>query len=127
MITSIGGTVQPESLCCMVCNPSEFSEGGRLSLKVGKAPPRKITRVALRVLDQAKTDDINACLKRARANYIKIHPSSAILGEQLVCPDSVIESVCGDAKFVSVASDMDRFCLKKDLKPNVIMAAVNTS
>lgn len=97
------------------------------TLKVGNAQPRKRRRVAVRFLDESKIVDIKAHLKTERANYITNHPALAILGVQLVCPDSVIDSICSNVKFVSVASDMDRFCLRRELKPifyNVIMAAL---
>ena len=49
---------------------------------------------------------MTARLKAERANYISEHPTLAILGVQLVCPDSVIDSICSSAKFISVAKDM---------------------
>ena len=129
MITSLGGAVQQQMSCCMVCNP-EFCEGGRLSLQVGKAPPRKRRRVAVRRVDQEMNEEINACLKAERANYIAHHPTLAIIGEQLVCPDSVIDSICSSVKFISVATDLDRFCIRQELKQiffNAIIEAVNYS
>lgn len=131
MIKSLGGTVQQSTLCCMVCNPSAFSDGERLSiLQVGKAPPRKKRRVAVRRVDKSLLETVMSRLKEERANYIKEHPTLAILGVQLVCPDSVISSICSSVKFISIASDMDLFCLRQELKQrffDVIIAIVNPS
>lgn len=88
MIKSLGGTVQQRSLCCMVCNPSAFSDGGRLSiLQVGKAPPRKRRRVAVRQTNKSVLETVESQLKAERAKYIREHPTLDILGEKLVCPD----------------------------------------
>ena len=117
MIRSLGGTVEQTSLCCMVCNPSAFSDSSRLSvLQIGKAPPRKKRRVAVRKLNQSTIDDLESRLKAERTKYIVEHPSLAILGEQLVCSESVIDSICSNAKFISIPSDMDSFCLRQELK-----------
>ena len=64
-------------------------------------------------------------LKEERAKYIQEHPTLAIL---LVCPDSVITSICSSVKFISSASDMDIFCLRRDLKQrffHVIISLIN--
>ena len=117
MIRSLGCTAQPSSLCCVVCNPSAFSDGERLSvLKVGRALPRKKRRIAKRRVDKALQETVMSRLKEERAKYIQEHPTLAILGVQLVCPDSVIISICSSVKFISSASDMDIFCLRQELK-----------
>ena len=74
------------------------------------------------------TEAVKIQLKAARANYIEEHPSLAILGAQLVCPDSVISNISSSVKFISVLSDMDAFCLRQELKEkffNVLLAVVN--
>ena len=132
MIKSIGGTVRVDhtSVCCMVCNPSAFSDGVKLSvLQIGKAPPRKKRRVAIRKLNQSTIKALRSGLKAERAKVIAEDPTLAILGEQLVCPEGVIDSICSDVKFISVVTDMDSFCLRQELKQrffNVIMAVVNS-
>lgn len=128
MISSLGCTVQQGTrLCCMVCNPSAFSDvdggiEGRAILEVGKVPTRKKRRVAVRKVDGSLVDAIKAGLKEERAKYIAEHPTLAILGVDLVCPESVISS-----SVLYVYSDMDCFSLRQELKQpffNVIMALV---
>ena len=78
MIRSLGGTVEQTSLCCMVCNPSAFSDSSRLSvLQIGKAPPRKKRRVAVRKLNQSTIDEFGVKIK-GRAN--KIHRRASQFG-----------------------------------------------
>ena len=126
---AVGGSIeQRSSLCCMVCDPTAFSDGGRLDvLKVGTTP-RKKRRVAIRRVTVSTTEAVKIQLKAARANYIEEHPSLAILGAQLVYPDSVISNISSSVKFISVLSDMDAFCLRQELKEkffNVLLAVVN--
>lgn len=117
MILSLGGSTQQNSVCCMVCHPSAISDGGRLSiLQEGKAPPRKKRRAAVRKLDKPAMDHLKSHLKAERAQYIKEHTTFAMLGDQMVCPDSVIESICSSAKFISQVADMNVFSLRQDLK-----------
>ena len=131
MLKSLGDTVQQNSSCCRVCNPSTFSDGNRLSvLKAGKAPPRKKRRVAQRRVDKFFIETMKSRLKEERAKYIREHPGLAILGDELVCPSSVIDTICSSAKFISIASDMEMFCLRQELKQRffcVIMSVVNPS
>lgn len=126
---ALGGRVQQNNpLCCMVCNPMAFPEVERLFLGVGKAPPRKKRRVAVRKQpDQPILDNLQSKLKEKRAEYIVEHSSLEILGEQLVCPDSVIDSICGSAKYISVFRDMDSFCLRQELRQtffDIVMSSV---
>lgn len=118
LITSIGGAVeQQNSLCCMICNPSAFTDGGRLDvMQVGRAPPKKRRRVAVRRVTEHITETVRLELKAERAKYITEHPSLAILGVQFACPDSVINNICSSLKFISVLSDMDAFCLARNLR-----------
>ena len=131
MITSIGGAVEQQNpLCCMVCNPSEFTDGGRLDvMQVGRTPPRKRRRVALRRVTEATTEAVRMQLQAERAKYITEHPSLGIIGAQLVFPDNVISNICSSLKFITVRSDMDAFCLRQELKDrflNVLLAVVNS-
>ena len=89
--------------------------------------PRKKRRVAIRKITERQCSDIKSLLQAERAQYISEHPNLAILGVQLVCPDSVINSICSSIKFVSVVTDMDTFNLRQELKErffNVIIAVV---
>lgn len=129
MVGSLGCTVRPGNcLCCMACNPSAFPVSERLTLlRVGKAPPRKKRRVAVRKVNGAQSDSIKERLKAERANYISDHPTLAIIGAEQICPTSVIVSVCNSVKFISTLGDMDCFGLRKDLKQrflSVIMSEV---
>ena len=128
MITSLGGTVQRGSLCCMVCNPLAFLEGRMSVLQVGRSPPRKKRRLAVRRLDESVLQIVKLGLIAERSKYIREHPALAILGQQFVCPDSLITNICSSVKFISVANDMDTFSLRRELKQrffNVIIAIVD--
>ena len=116
------------SMCCMCCNPTAFDGGGRLDvLQVGKSPPRKKRRRAVRRADKTVVEAVKAQLESARAQHITENPSLAIVGAQFVCPDSVINSISSSTKFISVIEDMDTFCLRQELKQiffDVLIAAV---
>ena len=63
MITAIGGSAPNNSLCCMVCNPAAFSDGGMLDiLKIGKVV-RKKRRVAVRKISKPETSLIKLKLE----------------------------------------------------------------
>ena len=52
-----------------------------------------------------------------------------ILGPQVVCPDSIILNICSIAKFISVISDINSFCIRQELRErffNVLLATVNS-
>lgn len=134
MVKAIGGSAPRNPLCCMVCcgmvsNPTAFLDGGRLDvLQVGKTV-RKKRRVAVRRVTEAETDTIKLKLELEREKYIQEHPTLGILGAQLVCPDSIIKTVCGNARFISVIGDMDSLCLRQELKERffiVIITVVNS-
>ena len=131
MIQSLGGTVQTNSpwQCCMVCNPTMFGDGSRLAVvELGGVPSRRRRRVAVRKVTGLQMEVLESSLKAERANYISEHPNLAILGVQLVCPNSTIKNICSGAKFISILSDMDSFCIRRELKQrffNVIMLVVN--
>lgn len=114
----------------MVCNPSGYTDGGRLDvMQVGRTPPRKKRRVAVHRVNVATMEALKAQLEAERDKYIADNPCLNILGCQLVCPDSSIMTICSSAKFISVISDMDCFYLRQELKErffNVVLAVVNT-
>ena len=89
----------------MVCNPSAFSDGGRLGIIQIRIPPRKKRKVTVRIVTAV---EVEARLKEERSRYIAEHPSLNILGNQFVCPDNVI---CSKANFISRLNDMNVFCL----------------
>lgn len=93
LIAALGGTVQQSStLCCVTCNPLAFTNGERLDvMQVGKTPPRKKRRVAVRNVDKSTIETLKVQLKAEREKYMSENPSLHILGNQFVCPDSVIE------------------------------------
>lgn len=126
MMRALGGSAGQNPLCCAVCNPTAFLDGGRLDiLRIGKVV-RKKRRVAVRKIDDALTSVIKVKLKEERLKYMAEHPSLGILGKQLVCPDSLITNVCSGAKFISVPGDMDLFCLRQELKNRFFNAVVNS-
>lgn len=131
MIESLGGTVERNSQCCMVCNPEILGENSRLGIVEFRTMlRRKKRRVAVRTVSELLLQVLESSLKAERANYIAKHPNLAILGVQLVCPDSVIKNICSGVKFISVVRDLDYFCLRQELKQlffNIIMLVVNCS
>ena len=133
MIKSLGDSVRQDSRCCMICNPTVFDSAGdeRLGfLDRVRTLSRKKRRVAVRRVTELLQSVLESSLKAERASYIMEHPSLAILGEQLTCPDSVIRNICKNVKYVSVVGDMDSFSLRQELKQrffNVITLVVNCS
>lgn len=121
MIRAIGGSVQrrqqqqkQQSLCCVVCNPSAFLDGGRLDIvQPGRPPARKRRRVARRAVIESV---IESRLKAERKKFMDENPALAIVGKQMVCPDSVVSQICSSAKYISVVKDMDLFFLRTELK-----------
>lgn len=131
MIQSLGGTAERNSHCCMVCNPALFAEDSRLGVVEYRVlVPRKKRRAVVRRVHEVLLQVLESSLKAERAKYIQEHSDLAILGAQLVCPDSVIKAICSGVKYISVISDLDTFEVRKELKQrffNIIMLVVNIS
>lgn len=114
MIGAIGGSChrQQNSTCCIACNPT-VADGRIDIMQPGKPPSRKRRRVVRRIHD---TSQLQLLLEKERDKFIQESPALEFLGRQHVCPDSVIKSVCSNAKFISVLKDMDLFFLRSELK-----------
>ena len=116
MITAIGDSAPNNPLCCIACNPTAFSDEGRLDiLKLGKVV-RKKRRVAVRKVGKPELSLIKLKLEMERSKFLSEHPTLGILGLQIVCPDAVINRICDSAKFISVREDMELFGLRQELK-----------
>lgn len=129
MVKSLGGSVQPNPQCCMVCNPAIFTEDSRLGIVDAKLTvARKKRRVAVRRVSDLQLQVLESSLKAERSNFISEHPNLSILGVQMVCPDEMIKNICAGVKFISNISDMDNFCIRQELKQRfytVIMLVAN--
>ena len=113
----------------MNCTPGAFDSRLNL-LQVGQSPPRKKRRIAFWSVNESTSHNLETQLEAERSKYIEEHPSLAIVGPQFVCPDNVISSICSNAKFVSVISDMDVFLIRQELKQrffNVLLAIVKNN
>lgn len=126
MIAAIGGSVQRQqqlSLCCAVCQPTAFLDGGRLDiLQPGRPAPRKRRRVVRKVVNP-KTIEIQ--LKAERMKFMDENLAWAVVGKQMVCPDGVISAISSSAKYINVVKDMDLFFLRTELKERFYNIVVN--
>ena len=113
---------------CATHQPSLM--GGRLDvLQVGKVS-RKKRRVAVHNMTVATMEALTTQLEAERADYISENPSLLIIGPQLVCPDSTISAISSNAKFISIPSDMNCFCLRQEIRQrffNVVITILNNS
>lgn len=126
MLQALGSTEQVSSghPCCDVCNdvphrlyfeslPSNF-------------PLHNSCRRAIRKVDKALEDKLKDNLKVERQSYIQDHPSFLMLGPNFVCPDSAIDKICHEAKFVTSLEDLYFVSIHSDIKSRFLKVILST-
>jgi hypothetical protein len=70
-------------------------------------------------------------LLQERRRYIQDHPAFFFLGEEVVCPNCVIEDICKESKFIKTKEDMSSiYGIRPELSDkflNVILDVLSSS
>ncbi len=61
-------------------------------------------------------DKLHKNLELEREAYMQEHPSFRILGQNFICPDSAIDKICHDAKFISCVEDLNSVNVGAEIK-----------
>ena len=94
-------TTHEGRFCCNLCDVPQFSNAKLCFERYAVSDGAKRGRcTAVWDLKQSLQDVLKKKLVDARKQYIQQHPSFMMLGENFMCPDSVIDSVCKQSKFV---------------------------
>ena len=121
LLRAIGdyATTHQGRFCCGLCGDPQFSNAKLSFERYAISDGTKRRRcTAVWDLKQSSQDVLKKKLIDARKRYIQEHPSFMMLGENFVCPDSVIESICKQSKFIEYPGDLDDiFGLRPDLRP----------
>ena len=101
MLASIGGSLQGENEygCCDVCSPDLFFDELFDVLQLSTISKRKCRRAVQNV-----GDDLKQKLIAVREVY-KERPSFSIVGICFLCPDSTINNLCKEAKYIESNED----------------------
>ena len=112
------GSAEPVSdihLCCDVCDSSSIPA----ELNIEDSPSSSVqrrTRRAIRVVDEDLMKKLKENLEAEREAYIFDHPSFRMLGPNFVCPNSVIDKICLDAKFITCIEDLNTVIVAAEVK-----------
>jgi hypothetical protein len=105
--------------CCGLCGDLQFSNTKLCFERYAiSAVAKKGRRTAVWDLRQSLQDVLKKRMIDARRQYIQQYSIFFMLGENFVCPDSVIDFVCKQSKFVEYPGDLDDiFGLRPELRP----------
>ena len=87
---------------------------------------RRRTRRAVRVVSKDLEAKLKENLKAEREAYMMEHPSFRMLGSSFVCPDSAIDKICHDAKFIVSIEDLGIIHIQSDVKARFLRVILHT-
>ena len=101
LLASIGGSLQGENEygCCDVCSPDLFVDERFDVFQLSTVSKRKRRRAVRNI-----GDDLKQKLIAVREVY-KERPSFSFVGVRFLCPDSTINNLCKEAKYIESIED----------------------
>ncbi len=121
LLHAIGDCTIPHQgrFCCDLCGDPQFSNAKLCFERYAiSTTAKRGRRTAIWDSKKSLQDTLKKIMIDARRQYIQQHPNFLMLGENFVCPDSVIDSVCKQSKFVEYPGDLDDiFGLRPELRP----------
>ena len=123
LLQCIGGVAKGAGRtgCCDTCSPLP---SGRLDIFRSGSGQRKKRRRAVRFVDVVK---LKERLVSAREEYLLKHPDFTMLGVGFVCPDSSIDKICEEAKYIASADNFPSDVqVRSDLK-NIFFSIISSS
>lgn len=106
--------------CCDACSPVSF-DGWLNVLELGAVNRRKRRR-AIRTV----TKDLKAKLVAVREEVLSEKPAFRMVGIGLLCPDSTIDELCKQAKYIDSVEDVSLFGIRSELKEKFFKAISDT-
>lgn len=118
MLLSVGATeIHPESLpCCDSCDQAKCPKSLLFESQVTGVRLKRKRRTAVKELNDNCIATLKDSLIKAVEEFLEEHPSFKMLGRSFVCPDSVIEKICAEARFISSIGDFNVVGIRPEIK-----------
>lgn len=130
MLTALGSTerVTQTEPCCDVCSSSSVPVELHFEAHATTTSVRRNSRrTAVRKVSKDDVARLKENLKLERQAFIQEHSSFSILGTNFVCPDSAIEKICDDVKFISSIGDLNNITILPEMKSRLLEVVLNMS
>ena len=123
MLASIGGSFGGgnEYGCCDVCTPDLYFDERFDVLQPSAVCKRKRRRAVRNV-----GDDLKQRLITVREEVYKERPSFSIVGIRFLCPDSCINNLCKEAKYIESIEDPILLRVRQELRENFFNVIADT-
>ena len=127
LVKGVGGEdVGTSEQCCSSCS------GGSIPYpRVDICVPGKSSRAkrpqTVRVMSQQLQESLKERLIQARNSVLLANPGYRMLGQNFVCPDSVIDNICSNSKSICSVSGMNMYFLRPELRQQfftIVMSCV---
>ena len=110
--------------CCDACSPVSFD--GRLNVLELGAVNRRKRRRAIRTVTKDLIVDLKAKLVAVREEVLSEKPAFRMVGIGFLCPDSTIDELYKQAKYIDSVEDVSLFGIRSELKEKFFKAISDT-
>ena len=125
LLSSICGSLQIDNRlvngCCDVCSPAVT-----LSSRLDVLQPI-VTRQKRRRVVRSVSDELKENLMSVREEVYKEMPSFRMVGISFFCPESTIDKLCREAKFIKTEEDLSQFGIRSVLKDKFFNVITDSS
>lgn len=115
LLAGVGGSLEAgngsQNHCCDVCSPTMSFDSRLGVLQRGTTNKRKRRRGVRKASDRLKQK-----LVAVREEVYNERPSFSIVGIRFLCPDSTIDKICKEAKFIESIEDLSSLRIRPELK-----------
>ena len=117
--------------CCSHCDKTQLFESHYPELRIYSIDQSKKRRVAEWEVTESLGKTLKERLLQERHIYVQDHPAFLFLGEEAVCPESIIDNICTNSKFIKTKEDIDCiFGLRSELSDkflNILLDVLSSS
>ena len=121
MLLAVGASENhPENLpCCDSCNNSKCPKSVCFESQVTSTRSKHKRRIAVKDVNDNCMANLRAGLVKAVEEFLEEHPSFKMLGRSFICPDSVIEKICAEARFINSLEDLNIVGIRPEIKSSL--------
>ena len=109
------------SPCCDVCDGGVHVPPSLLFEANAVLPSSKSRRKAKRVVDQQLSDSLKERLVETRDAFVEEIRNFQMIGSSFVCPMSVIEDICSNARFIDSVDSLRAYAIHPQLQPRLFV------
>ena len=115
----------PEDLpCCDSCDMSKCPKSVCFESQATSTKRKRQTLV--KEMNESCMADLRAGLVKAVDDFLEKHPSYKMLGRSFICPDTVIDKICSEAKFLNSIEDLNSIIgLRPEIKSNLFHVVIS--